>query len=142
MSNEGNLSGAWSVCGRVRTVLSQLPIFYRFYTPRPSLIPDKAASVDSRTGRTPRSAMRAPPYLNKYKPPPSIPPRELHKHTPVESYDLNFVFDVRILRSDRVELRPFIVRGSPADGFRPYRSLTRDVSYLSRVYMPRCSGMG
>ena len=48
-------------------------------------------------------------YLNNYKEQKPSVPRELHKATSLEEYDLNFVFDVTELRSDRVLLRPFIV---------------------------------
>ncbi|ORY25917.1 hypothetical protein BCR39DRAFT_542512 [Naematelia encephala] len=48
-------------------------------------------------------------YLNKYDTPTPTPiPADIHSQTPVSEYDQNFVFPVKVLRSDRVELRPFI----------------------------------
>ncbi|WWD17961.1 hypothetical protein CI109_102406 [Kwoniella shandongensis] len=48
-------------------------------------------------------------YKNTYKAP-SVPsvPRDVHLHTPPEEYDFNFCFEVKELRSDRLELRPFV----------------------------------
>ncbi|WVQ83021.1 hypothetical protein IAT38_005159 [Cryptococcus sp. DSM 104549] len=47
-------------------------------------------------------------YLNTYtRPTPDIP-RDIHLHTPPEKYDFNYVFDVAELKSDQVELRPFV----------------------------------
>lgn len=52
----------------------------------------------------------APPFLNTFKATPQQPvPPGCHKDTPVEEYDFNYVFDIKVLRSDRVELRPFVV---------------------------------
>ena len=48
-------------------------------------------------------------YLNNYKPASANIPRDCHQHTPKEEYDHNYVFEVKALRSDRVELLPFIV---------------------------------
>jgi hypothetical protein len=48
-------------------------------------------------------------FLNKYTPPPAQLPEDIHLHTPVEEYDFNYVFPVKTLRSDRVELRPYTV---------------------------------
>lgn len=50
------------------------------------------------------------PYLNNYKAPVVEIPRDCHLHTPEADYDHNYVFEVQCLQSDRVELRPFIVR--------------------------------
>ncbi|KAK8865855.1 hypothetical protein IAR55_001003 [Kwoniella newhampshirensis] len=49
-------------------------------------------------------------YLNDYEPPPPapLPPKDIHLHTPPEEYDFNFCFEVKEIRSDRVELRPFV----------------------------------
>ncbi|WVR06447.1 hypothetical protein IAU60_003478 [Kwoniella sp. DSM 27419] len=47
------------------------------------------------------------PYLNNYQQPGDIP-RDIHQNTPAEEYDLNYVFEVTDLRSDRVELRPIV----------------------------------
>ncbi|ORX37319.1 acyl-CoA N-acyltransferase [Kockovaella imperatae] len=47
-----------------------------------------------------------PIYLNQYTPPQA--PREVYGDTPLEDYDQNFVFPPKVLRSDRVELRPFV----------------------------------
>jgi hypothetical protein len=56
----------------------------------------------------------APTYKNTYIPTrPSIP-RDIHQHTPPDEYDFNYVGEVRALRSDRVELRPYVV--SPDGG--------------------------
>jgi len=53
-------------------------------------------------------------YRNDYKPPPPPPDdvtRDAQQFTPPEEYDLNFVLGpIRTLKSDKVELRPFIVR--------------------------------
>lgn len=50
-------------------------------------------------------------YKNSYSrpTPPTIAVHELQGSTPAEEYDHNFVFEVKELKSDRVELRPFIV---------------------------------
>lgn len=47
-------------------------------------------------------------YKNTYKPP-TPPDLEDVMSIPPEEYDFNFVFDVKPLRTDRVELRPFVV---------------------------------
>ncbi|WRT64075.1 uncharacterized protein IL334_001003 [Kwoniella shivajii] len=47
-------------------------------------------------------------YLNNYKPQKAVLPKDVHLHTAPEDYDLNFCFEVKELRSNRVELRPFI----------------------------------
>ena len=49
-------------------------------------------------------------YKNTYKPaePPSYP-ANVHLDTPAEEYDFNFCDEVKVLRSDRVELRPYVV---------------------------------
>jgi len=49
-------------------------------------------------------------YLNNYEAPSTDIPRDCHLHTPLEEYDHNYIFGVKPLRSDRVEMRPFIVR--------------------------------
>ncbi|KAK4687051.1 hypothetical protein P7C73_g3067, partial [Tremellales sp. Uapishka_1] len=46
-------------------------------------------------------------YVNNYKPSDPLP-RDLHLHTPPEEYDFNSCFPVVLLRSDRVELRPYV----------------------------------
>ena len=38
-----------------------------------------------------------------------IPEHECHNHTPLDEYDLNFVFPVRVLESQGVRLEPLIV---------------------------------
>ena len=48
-------------------------------------------------------------YLNTYKAPESTVDPDVHKDTPVEQYDLNYAFEVKPLKSDRVELRPYVV---------------------------------
>ncbi|GFZ49954.1 hypothetical protein JCM24511_07357 [Saitozyma sp. JCM 24511] len=47
-------------------------------------------------------------FLNSYRRPLPKAASELHAHTPPDEYDFNFVFDVKTLSSDRVELRPFV----------------------------------
>jgi len=53
-------------------------------------------------------------FVNTYSP--SIPdiPSDIHLHTPPEQYDFNFVFPVQNIRSNRVELRPFVVSSFPS----------------------------
>lgn len=52
-------------------------------------------------------------FTNTYSPiVPSIAP-DVHLHTPPSEYDFNFVFPVQLLRSDRIELRPFVVSSLP-----------------------------
>lgn len=48
-------------------------------------------------------------YVNNYKAPSADIPRDCHLHTPPEEYDHNYIFEVKPLQSDRVEMRPFIV---------------------------------
>lgn len=48
-------------------------------------------------------------FLNSYRRPSPDLPRDLHLHIPAEEYDHNYVFEVKTLRSDRVELRPYVV---------------------------------
>jgi len=47
-------------------------------------------------------------YKNTYTPP-KVEINDYHPDTTEDEYDHNFVFEVKALRSDRVELRPFIV---------------------------------
>jgi len=47
-------------------------------------------------------------YKNTYTPP-KVEINEFHPDTPEDEYDHNFVLEVKALRSERVELRPFIV---------------------------------
>ncbi|CAD6563945.1 MAG: hypothetical protein TREMPRED_002388 [Tremellales sp. Tagirdzhanova-0007] len=48
-------------------------------------------------------------FLNTYKPTDAERPQEdLRLETPPEEYDFNYVFEVKTLRSDRVELRPYV----------------------------------
>jgi hypothetical protein len=49
-------------------------------------------------------------YKNTYTPP-KVVINDYHPDTPEDEYDHDFVFEVKGLESDRVELRPFIVRG-------------------------------
>jgi serine/threonine protein kinase len=51
----------------------------------------------------------AMPYTNSYKAPSAEVETNCHLETRPEDYDFNFMFDVKPLRSDRVELRPFVV---------------------------------
>jgi hypothetical protein len=46
-------------------------------------------------------------YRNSYSAP-KVVIDDYHPETPEDEYDHNYVFDVKALRSDRVELRPFI----------------------------------
>ncbi|GMK57360.1 hypothetical protein CspeluHIS016_0401940 [Cutaneotrichosporon spelunceum] len=48
------------------------------------------------------------PYINNYKAPSVDVETNCHLETKPEDYDFNFMFDVKPLRSDRVELRPFV----------------------------------
>ena len=48
-------------------------------------------------------------YLNLYKAPSGEVPPDCHATTPPDKYDQNFVFPPKVLKSDRVELRPFVV---------------------------------
>lgn len=48
-------------------------------------------------------------FKNTYQPVKVEYPHLAHLETAQEDYDYNFVFDVKTLRSDRVELRPFLV---------------------------------
>jgi hypothetical protein len=47
-------------------------------------------------------------YKNSYQPPNQVI-ETYHEDTPEDEYDHNFVFEVKALKSERVELRPFIV---------------------------------
>jgi hypothetical protein len=47
-------------------------------------------------------------YKNTYTPP-KVEINDYHPDTPEDEYDHNFVFEVKALKSERVELRPFIV---------------------------------
>lgn len=49
-------------------------------------------------------------FLNTYQAPKLDIPRGIHAETPLSEYDFNYCFDIKTLRSDRVELRPFLVR--------------------------------
>ena len=53
--------------------------------------------------------MSAEVFVNRYKAPESSIPKGIHGDTPIEEYDFNYCFDIKTLRSDRVELRPFLV---------------------------------
>jgi len=44
---------------------------------------------------------RCQPFLTTYNPSPAL--------TPTKDYDFNFVFPFKVLRSDRVELKPVVV---------------------------------
>jgi hypothetical protein len=54
--------------------------------------------------------MSAEVFVNKYKAPETSILKGIHGDTPIEKYDFNYCFDIKTLRSDRVELRPFLVR--------------------------------
>ena len=49
-------------------------------------------------------------FVNRYKAIENSIPNGIHGDTPIEEYDFNYCFDIKTLRSDRVELRPFLVR--------------------------------
>lgn len=51
-------------------------------------------------------------FVNKYKATEASIPKGIHESTPLEEYDFNYCFEIKTLRSDRVELRPFLVRTS------------------------------
>jgi hypothetical protein len=51
-------------------------------------------------------------FVNNYKAPETSISKGIHGDTPIEKYDFNYCFDIKTLRSDRVELRPFLVRHS------------------------------
>lgn len=57
-------------------------------------------------------------FKNTYEPPKPEEVGEVHGDTPEDEYDHNFMFDVVTLKSDRVELRPFIVSGKRKAGVR------------------------
>jgi len=52
-------------------------------------------------------------YKNTYTPP-KVEIKDYHPDTTEAEYDHNFVFEVKALKSERVELRPFIVSSSKA----------------------------
>jgi hypothetical protein len=54
--------------------------------------------------------MSAEVFVNGYKAPETSIPKGIHGVTPIEEYDFNYCFDIKTIRSDRVELRPFLVR--------------------------------
>jgi len=51
-------------------------------------------------------------FVNKYKATENSIPKGIHGDTPIEEYNFNYCFDIKTLRSDRVELRAFLVRHS------------------------------
>jgi hypothetical protein len=88
-------------------------------------------------GPEPRTSMA---FLNTYKPPVVDVPRDIHSTTPPEEYDHNFMFEVRTLRSDRVEMRPFVVSYSSCIGLLicSWAALTPCQTPLQRhIRMPR-----
>lgn len=68
-------------------------------------------------------------YLNFYQHPTSNLPKDIHLNTPPDQYDFNYVFEVKKLKSDRVELRPLVVRPAPL-------SISRTNSMLNTIYQP------
>ncbi|WVO18989.1 uncharacterized protein IAS62_000265 [Cryptococcus decagattii] len=48
------------------------------------------------------------PYLNSYQHPTRNLPKDIHLNTSPDEYDFNYVFEVKELKSDRVELRPLV----------------------------------
>lgn len=53
------------------------------------------------------------PYFNSYQHPARDLPKDIHLNTPPDEYDFNYVFEVKELKSDRVELRPLVVSPVP-----------------------------
>ena len=51
----------------------------------------------------------SPPYRNSYQDKAEEEPKDLSESTPLEEYDFNYLWDVRILATNRVQLRPFVV---------------------------------
>ena len=49
-------------------------------------------------------------HTNTYESPSSVIPPDVHALTTEDEYDHYFMFPVKTLESDRMELRPFIVR--------------------------------
>jgi hypothetical protein len=47
-------------------------------------------------------------FVNNYKATQTTIPKGIHAATPIEEYDFNYCFEIKTLRSDRVELRPFL----------------------------------
>lgn len=68
-------------------------------------------------------------YLNFYQHPTSNLPKDIHLNTPPDQYDFNYVFEVKKLKSDRIELRPLVVRPAPL-------SISRTNSMLNTIYQP------
>ncbi|RSH91026.1 hypothetical protein EHS25_010202 [Saitozyma podzolica] len=67
-------------------------------------------------------------YLNTYQRSPATFAPDAHLTTPPETYDYNFVFPVKLLSSDRVELRPFVPSVHAQllyDGIAKYPEVTR-----------------
>jgi hypothetical protein len=48
-------------------------------------------------------------FKNTYQPPQVSYPPSVHLDTLQAEYDYNFMFEPKVLASDRVELRPFLV---------------------------------
>lgn len=49
-------------------------------------------------------------YKNTYKASAPVITQNIHLDTPPEEYDFNYCGEIKVLRSDRVELRPYVVR--------------------------------
>ena len=58
----------------------------------------------------PVESMADETFLNTYQAPKVQIPRGVHASTSLSEYDFNYCFEIKTLRSDRVELRPFLVR--------------------------------
>lgn len=52
------------------------------------------------------------PFANSYQRPKVEYPHNVHLDTPEDEYDYNFMYEVKTLSSDRVEVRPFLVSAS------------------------------
>lgn len=71
-------------------------------------------------------------FVNKYTAAGGARLPNVHLDTPQDDYDFNFVFPVDVLRSDRIELRPFVVSTAMTDG------RIRVTDRYSRRSMPGC----
>lgn len=60
------------------------------------------------------STMSGESFVNNYQAPEVKIPGGIHATTGLADYDFNYCFDIKTLRSDRVELRPFLVSRTQA----------------------------
>jgi hypothetical protein len=102
-------------------LIPRVPVLFYLIPQRTSLCRLLAVVCETdRNVRYPRRRTHPTLFLNSYRPPLPKAASELHAHTPPDEYDFNFVFDVKTLSSDRVELRPFVLCPPP-----PFFSLGR-----------------